>query len=481
MLLATAGLILAACGSTTSPTPVPAATAAALTPTPSPQPSPTPEPPPAPTATPDPTATPEPTVAPVPSPTTGAVPTPQPAASVTANTDSGGQAAPVNQVARLADETWEFLVKLTEDFSPRETATGEEKAAADYLLGLFEDIGYEAQLQPFTFERLAAERPFLTLTLPEVRDFEALPMRFGAETTATGLLVHVGLAREGDLPETGLSGKIALVHRGEITFEEKVRRIQDAGALAAVVYNNVPDLFRGDLGSQADIPAVSVSEQDGESLLTLMASGDVVATVALSFASYASRNVIAEKPGTAGDGRVVVLGAHYDTVPDTQGANDNGSGVTVMMAIAREVAGASFPFTLRFIAFGSEEVGLFGSRHYVDTLSPDEVEDIVAMLNFDVPGSGEIVQVIGSFDLANKALAYAAASGIDVMRGSPLEGAGSDHQPFDSADIPYLFFLADDLSRINSPADDIEFVKPELMGAAAAVGLGLLDALAPEQ
>ena len=41
-----------------------------------------------------------------------------------------------------------------------------------------------------------------------------------------------------------------------------------------------------------------------------------------------------------------------------------------------------------------------------------------------------------------------------------------------------MFFLADDLSRINAPGDDLEFVKPELMGTAAALGLGLLDSLA---
>jgi aminopeptidase YwaD len=381
----------------------------------------------------------------------------------------------------LADETWEFLVKLTEDFSPRETATDEEKAAADYLLGLFEDIGYEAQLQPFTFERLSTEGPLLTLTVPEERDVEALPIGLGAVATATGLLVDVGLARVDDLPESGLSGKIALVRRGLIAFEDKVRRVQDAGAVAAIIYNNLPNLFRGTLRRQAGIPAVSISKENGESIMKLMAGGDVEATVAVTLTIYDSRNVVAEKPGTAGDGSVVVLGAHYDTVPNTQGANDNGSGVTVLMTIAREVADTSYPFALRFIAFGSEEVGLFGSRHYVDTLSPDEVAEIVAMLNFDVPGSGEIVQVIGSFDLANKALAYADANDIAVMRGSPLEGAGSDHQPFKNVEIPYLFFLADDLSRINSPADSIEFVKPELMGAAAALGLGLLDALAEEQ
>jgi aminopeptidase YwaD len=209
-----------------------------------------------------------------------------------------------------------------------------------------------------------------------------------------------------------------------------------------------------------------------------MAAGEVTATVSIVYEMNDSRNVIAEMPGKSDDGRVVVLGAHYDTVPDTQGANDNGSGLATLMTIAREVAGKSYPFGLRFIAFGAEEVGLFGSRFYVGSLGQEERESIVAMLNFDVPGSGEFPEVIGSRDLVDEALAHGAANGIEVHRGVPLEGASSDHAPFRDVGIPTAFFLADDLERINSTADTLEFVRPELLGISAFLGLGVLDSLA---
>jgi aminopeptidase YwaD len=223
---------------------------------------------------------------------------------------------------------------------------------------------------------------------------------------------------------------------------------------------------------------VAISQTSGEIIAEAMAGGDVEATVTLVIKTLESRNVIAEKPGTGDGGAVLILGAHYDTVPETQGANDNGSGLTSLLMIAREVAGESFPFTLRFIAFGSEEVGLFGSRHYVSQLADDEAGNIVAMLNFDVPGSGNQVQVIGSADLVRTVLAYGDATNIGVRAGLPLEGGGSDHVPFRSADIPTLFFLADDLSRINSVLDTIEFVDRRLMGETVALALGLLDDLA---
>jgi Zn-dependent M28 family amino/carboxypeptidase len=211
-----------------------------------------------------------------------------------------------------------------------------------------------------------------------------------------------------------------------------------------------------------------------------MAGGEITATVSVVIEAHDSRNVIAELPGTADDGRVVVLGGHYDTVADTQGADDNGSGIATLITLAREVSQTQFPFTVRFIAFGSEEVGLFGSKHYVGSLSSDERQSIIAMLNFDVPGSGSVLEAIGSADLVDQAMQYADEHGLAVERGTSLEleGATSDHAPFSEVGIPVLFFPADDLSRINSPDDTIEFVNPELLGTAAALGLALLDSLA---
>ena len=381
-------------------------------------------------------------------------------------------------VSDLAQDAWAFLVDLTAEFSPRESATKEERAAADYLTAELQAIGLEAELQPFTFELLSRDVLLVPASGVVQRSFPGFPMTLSATGTVSGSLVDVGRAFEDDLPPEAVEGKIALIERGTITFEEKVSRVTEAGAIAAVVYNHRPGGFGGLLTSQARIPAVSVSQESGAALKEMMADAEASATVTVAYETHHSRNVIAEMPGPADDGRVVVLGAHYDTVPDTQGANDNGSGVATLMTVARELSGKQFPFTIRFVAFGAEEVGLFGSTHYVGSLSEEELGSIVAMLNFDVPGSGDIAEVIGSARLVDRVLEYAEEAGIEARRGVPLEGASSDHSSFRAAGVPVAFFLADDLSRINSPDDDLEFVKPELMGAAAALGLALLDALA---
>jgi len=76
--------------------------------------------------------------------------------------------------------------------------------------------------------------------------------------------------------------------------------------------------------------------------------------------SYESRgksvyNIIAEKPGSTVPGEIVLVGAHYDTVPGGPGANDNGSGVAALLELARLLADQELPRTVRFVAFVNEE------------------------------------------------------------------------------------------------------------------------------
>ena len=69
----------------------------------------------------------------------------------------------------------------------------------------------------------------------------------------------------------------------------------------------------------------------------------MAATVSVEPTSLPSRNVIAEKPGRSESGGTIVVGAHYDTTPDTQGANDNGSGLSVVMTMAELTADTDYP------------------------------------------------------------------------------------------------------------------------------------------
>ena len=59
-----------------------------------------------------------------------------------------------------------------------------------------------------------------------------------------------------------------------------------------------------------------------------------------------------------------------------------------------------------------------------------------------------------------------------------MRGGSSDHASFQAVGIPAIFFFGDDFSVINSPADTLDLVQPELMGVQGVLGLALLDMLA---
>ena len=269
---------------------------------------------------------------------------------------------------------------------------------------------------------------------------------------------------------------IALIERGEITFEEKVERVAEAGAVGAIVFNNRPGRFYGDLRNQSTIPAISISRGDGRDLLDLIEEGEVEAQVTVESKILPSRNVIAEMPGSADIGRSVVLGAHYDTVPDSPGANDNASGIATIMTIARQVAGNSYPFAVRVRAVRLGGDRAVGSRHYVDALGAEGIDSTIAMLNFDTVGAGSNIGVLGSPDLIGEAMRLGERFGPNLVRITALPpNVSSDHAPFQDADIPVIFLMSDDSSRIHTPEDKLQWIEPNLLGWSAEIGIGLLD------
>ena len=93
--------------------------------------------------------------------------------------------------------------------------------------------------------------------------------------------------------------------------------------------------------------------------------------------------------GDADAERVVMAGGHLDSVREGPGLNDNGSGVAAVLEIAEELGGRRVPdgTALRFAFWGAEEIGLVGSRDYVEGLSSAERRRIAAYINLDMVGT----------------------------------------------------------------------------------------------
>ena len=370
----------------------------------------------------------------------------------------------------LEEKAFGYLSELSEDVGVRTSGTDLERAAAEFLATRLEGLGYRPEVQEFAWDSPVAS---LQIGGPGPSSLDANILTGTAAGEVTGMLAPVGLGKPEDIPSDGLEGKIALIERGVITFSSKVARVHDAGAVAAIIYNNERGNFRGTLRGRSQIPAISLARADGQMLRDSIDQGKPVeVTVAVQDNAVPSQNVIAELPG-AGNG-VIVVGAHYDTVPDSVGASDNSSGVAALLAMSERLEGRTFPFTLRFVAFGSEETGLHGSEHYVDSLSAEELENIRLMINLDSIGSGDRLVVAGDRWVTQHVNEVATREGIS-LRVSARGGGGSDHANFREAWVPVIFFRSDDLSRINSPADTMEHINPRLLGDATALTLDLLE------
>lgn len=101
-------------------------------------------------------------------------------------------------------------------------------------------------------------------------------------------------------------------------------------------------------------------------------------------------NLSVELPGTSLAEEIVVVGAHYDTVPGTPGANDNASGVAALLEIGRLLAGRPLARTVRLVAFVNEEPPFFktdvmGSRVYARALG-EQKEKVTAMVSLETLG-----------------------------------------------------------------------------------------------
>ena len=123
---------------------------------------------------------------------------------------------------------------------------------------------------------------------------------------------------------------------------------------------------------------------------TLEDAGYVVNVQAFPSRGMTVSNIEAVLPGHGATDEIIVVGAHYDSVADCPGANDNASGVAAMLELARLLAGSTLPRTVRFVAFANEEAPFFygdemGSNLYA-ARAQAQGERIEAMLSLETLG-----------------------------------------------------------------------------------------------
>ncbi|MFF9283016.1 M28 family metallopeptidase [Streptomyces griseosporeus] len=158
-------------------------------------------------------------------------------------------------------------------------------------------------------------------------------------------------------------------------------------------------------------------------------------------------NLIADRPGGDPD-QVIMAGAHLDSVTAGPGINDNGSGSAAILETALAVARTGYQPAkhLRFGWWGAEELGLVGSKYYVNNLSSTERAKLKGYLNFDMIASPNPGYFVYDDDPTIEKTFKDYFAGLGIPTEIETEGDGrSDHAPFKNAGIPVggLFTGAD--------------------------------------
>ncbi|MBI4278898.1 MAG: M20/M25/M40 family metallo-hydrolase, partial [Armatimonadetes bacterium] len=314
---------------------------------------------------------------------------------------------------------------------------------------------------------------------PEPRRLQPEALTYSGSTPAGGLvgdLVEGGLGRPEDLQGRPVAGRILLVERGVIPVRDKAQNAANAGARAVIVYNNTAGNVMGTLSQQMAIPAVTISREEGLALVEMLRRGPVRVRLVVETAheTRTTWNVIGTRRGTREPGRALVIGGHYDSVARAPGANDNASGTAVVLEVARAVAGRAYPYTVKFIAFGAEEIGLRGSAHYVQTAT----DQTIAMVNIDVIGAGNAMVAAngaGNGPLLDLAEHVARRFGITLRR---TRMGASDHLSFERRGVPAVFFTRYGGPPIHTPEDKLDHIRPALLREGALVAAHVVDEVA---
>ena len=103
------------------------------------------------------------------------------------------------------------------------------------------------------------------------------------------------------------------------------------------------------------------------------------------------KNIVAEKRGIVSSDKVLILGAHYDTISGSPGADDNASGTAVLLEVARNIQALPLDSTLKLIAFSLEEYDFAGSTHYAENARKGG-EEILGMISLEMVGFTSLKQ-----------------------------------------------------------------------------------------
>jgi hypothetical protein len=373
------------------------------------------------------------------------------------------------------EQAFEYCSYLTNRIGERVQGQDGAAQAKDYILEKFQEFGLET-ISVEAFPVLTSQQGLAQITAGK---HNIAGLCFGLSgasenggTTAPLLYLNPWELEQSskDLPD--VEGKIVLFYSRNAS-EQNYKTLVEAGAkgIIYVTYNpgtppKLPSGFtylRLSLGKETPVtPIVSVSHRDGQ-LLKDKAKQVTLRTDVKTYMAE-GHNVLGEIPGTESE-EVLLISAHYDTVPYSAGATDDAGGTAILLELARCLARTRPKQTIRFFACGAEEGALIGAQHHC-IKHKNHLSEIKLNLNFDVQGTtlGNLAIGVLTNEHLHKHLTKNTSEWTPMIRVGPT---GGDNKVFAWHGIPAIHWWYGGGSNFlynHTPLDDITQISEDSLG-----------------
>ena len=366
----------------------------------------------------------------------------------------------------------------------------EELQAAEILKSECDAMGAPAVIEPFEIEQGIVEEATLEILEPFQQEIPVTGYQCAENTPEGGLVADFLYVEDAD--EVSLSqakGKIVLVN-GFLRVP-LFRKLMKAGVVGIVTMEGElrdkreeTDLstrkLRRTLRAFGNVPLVHTRVLDA---IELVRKGASKARIVLKGRTEerTSHNVVATVLGTERPEEIVSFGAHYDSVAFSKGVYDNGAGSVINMEILRHFVEHPPKRTVKFMWYGSEEIGLEGSWAYVKA-HKEELEHHLLMINVDVGGPVLGVDKITATAEDKLATYLEYFVKLEGFAAQVKQGIySSDSIPFADSGVPGVNFSRDGAqgaSYIHNRFDTLSFLSAEMLEKTTRHVLAFGDAMA---
>lgn len=353
--------------------------------------------------------------------------------------------------------------------------TPEEEKAAQILKAECDAMGVPAIIEPFEIEQGIVEEAKLEILEPFYQEYPVTGYQCAENTPEGGLEAEFVYVENGtDVDLADVRGKIVLVNgfmrvplfkklmkagvAGIVTMEGQLRDKRDETDLST-------RKLRRTLRAFGNVPMVHTRVLDA---IDMVRKGACKARIVLKGRTeeWISHNVVATVLGTEKPEEIVSFGAHYDSVDFSKGVYDNGAGSVINMEVLRYFQENPPKRTLKFMWYGSEEIGLEGSWAYVKN-HKEELKDHLLMINVDVGGPVLGVDRITATAEEKLATFMEYFAKIHGFSAEVKQGIySSDSIPFADSGVPGINFSRDGASGaayIHNRFDTLDFLSAEAL------------------